>query len=141
MTEGDLPAVLTIEKASFPNPWSKALFESEMRNPVSFAYTLKTIKDGIESLASYVVFWMVHGEAHILNIATSPDQRRKGYARTLLEFAVEKMRRNLVYEVFLEVRMSNMAAIQLYESYGFKGSYVRKNYYGTEDALVMTLEL
>ena len=49
------------------------------------------------------------------------------------------MRRNLVFEVFLEVRKSNAAARVLYRSFGFTEAFERKNYYGDEDAIVMTL--
>jgi len=137
MTAKDLDEVLEIERQSFPRPWTRAMFESELKNPVSFMTVLKTDSGGQSRLAAYIVYWVVHGEAHILNIAVDPAQRRRGSAELLLATALEQMRRNLVFEVFLEVRRSNTAARKLYENFGFVESFVRKNYYGDEDAIVM----
>lgn len=141
MTEKDLDEVLDIEMQSFPKPWTRGMFEGELRNPVSFAYTLKADIGGREALAAYIVFWIIHGEAHILNIAVNPLCRRLGAATVLLGKSIEVMSRNLVFEVFLEVRRSNSAARDLYSKFGFKEAFVRKNYYGDEDAIVMVLEL
>ncbi len=139
MTDEDLDEVLKIERDSFPKPWTRDQFESELRNPVSSAYTLNVTEGYRERLGAYIVFWVVHGEAHILNIAVNPQLRDRGLATMLLDAALEHMRRNMVYEVFLEVRKSNMAAISLYRKFGFRESFIRKNYYGDEDAIVMTL--
>ena len=142
MEAGDLDEVLEIEQASFPRPWTRGMFESELRNPVSFSYTLKVRpQDGKEEIGGYVVLWVVHGEAHILNIAVNPKYRGRGIATRLMELMLELMKRNLVYEVFLEVRVSNTAARNLYKRFGFRESFVRKKYYGDEDAIVMALDL
>ena len=142
MEAGDLDEVLEIEQASFPRPWTRAMFEGEIRNPVSFSYTLKVRpQDGKEEIGGYVVLWVVHGEAHILNIAVNLKYRGRGIATRLMELMLELMKRNLVYEVFLEVRVSNTAARNLYKRFGFRESFVRKKYYGDEDAIVMVLDL
>ena len=142
MEAGDLDEVLEIEQASFPRPWTRGMFESELRNPVSFSYTLKVRpQDGKEEIGGYVVLWVVHGEAHILNIAVNPKYRGRGIATRLMQLMLELMKRNLVYEVFLEVRVSNMAARNLYKRFGFRESFIRKKYYGDEDAIVMVLDL
>lgn len=141
MTAEDLDEVLMIERLSFPNPWTRAQFESELKNPVSFAYTLKEAprRGGNPRVSAYIVYWIVQGEAHILNIAVAPEQRRKGLATWILETTLDFMRKNLVFEVFLEVRKSNAAALRLYRKLGFKETFERKNYYGDEDAIVMVL--
>jgi len=142
MEAGDLDEVLEIEQASFPRPWTRGMFESELRNPVSFSYTLKVRpQDGKEEIGGYVVLWVVHGEAHILNIAVNPKYRGRGIATRLMQLMLELMKRNLVYEVFLEVRVSNTAARDLYKRFGFRESFIRKKYYGDEDAIVMVLDL
>lgn len=141
MTASDIDAILEIEQKSFPKPWTRGMFESELRNHVSSAYTIKTSGGGKERIVAYIVYWMAHGEAHILNIAVDPAHRRQGLARTLLEVSLERMRVHLIYEVFLEVRVSNAAARGLYNAFGFKESYERKGYYGDEDAIVMRLEM
>lgn len=137
----DLDEVLRIEQASFPKPWTRQMFESELKNPVSFSYTLRVRPGGKEELAAYIVFWVVHGEAHILNIAVNPAYRGRGAATRLLELMLEMMKRNMVYEVFLEVRVSNEVARGLYAKFGFREAFVRKKYYGDEDAIVMVLDL
>lgn len=139
MAASDLDEVLEIERQSFPKPWTRSMFESELKNPVSFSTVLKTKSGENEKLAAYMVYWVIHGEAHILNIAVDPAFRRRGAAELLLGTALEQMRRNLVFEVFLEVRRSNEAARRLYRNFGFRESFERKNYYGDEDAIVMTL--
>lgn len=139
MVAGDLEELIVIERASFPNPWSCGQFESELKNPVSVALVARAPYEGGETLAGYIIYWTVHGEAHILNIAVNPLLRRKGVATFLLREAFARMRRNLVFEVFLEVRKSNAAARDLYRRFGFREAFERRNYYGDEDAIVMTL--
>ncbi|MFQ5735385.1 MAG: ribosomal protein S18-alanine N-acetyltransferase [Thermodesulfobacteriota bacterium] len=141
MTAEDLGDVLDIERVSFPNPWSREMFVQELRNPVSRRYVLRLPEDGGEVLAAYIIFWVVHGEAHILNIAVDPRFRGKGVAGRVLAEALDMMRAELVFEVFLEVRRSNMPARALYRRFGFKEVYERKGYYGDEDAIVMSLNL
>jgi len=138
MTVEDLDGVLRIERASFPNPWTREQFVHELGNPVSNAYTINIAQGRGEQLAGYVIFWLVHGEAHILDIAVAPEHRRAGVARTLLSAVLDKMRASMVFEVFLEVRRSNAAARALYREFGFREVYERKRYYGDEDAVVMS---
>ncbi|HEY4707910.1 MAG TPA: ribosomal protein S18-alanine N-acetyltransferase, partial [Thermodesulfobacteriota bacterium] len=83
----------------------------------------------------------VHGEAHILNIAVDPKFRGRGLATRLLSMMLQIMKRKMVYEIFLEVRVSNDAARELYRKFGFREAFIRKNYYGDEDAIVMILDL
>ncbi len=139
MTAEDLDEVLDIERGSFPRPWTRGQFESELGNPVSRALVLRVSDGGREPVGGYIIFWIVFGEAHILDIAVKQDMRGRGLAAALLNAALGQMRGNTVYRVFLEVRRSNAAARGLYRKFGFRESFVRKNYYGDEDAIVMTL--
>ncbi len=139
MAAKDLDEVLEIERQSFPKPWTRSMFESELKNPVSFSIVLNAESGGKVVLVAYMVYWVVHGEAHILNIAVDQGFRRRGAAELLLGTALEQMRRNRVFEVFLEVRRSNEAARRLYGNFGFRESFERKNYYDDEDAIVMNL--
>lgn len=138
MTQEDLNEVLAIEEVSFPNPWKRSMFTSELSNPVSYSYTIKSSYKGKKKVTAYIVFWVVHGEAHILDLAVHPDFRGIGLGEMLLRYALDKMCDSLVFEVFLEVRKSNRAAICLYKKLGFKEGFERKKYYGDEDAIVMT---
>lgn len=140
MTPADLDEVVAIERASFAMPWTRDQFEREIENPISYSYTLMVRDEkGKEKLGAYIIFWIVYDEAHILDIAVRPGLRRRGIATWLFEKVVTMLRQAYVRGAFLEVRKSNRAAIELYRKFGFKESYERKNYYGDEDALVMTL--
>ena len=139
MTAEDLPAVLSIENEAYKKPWSRDLFERELDNPVASAYTLKVTRAGAGVIAGYAIFWMVSGEAHILNVAIRADLRRRGLATHLVREVLKMMDEFMVLDVFLEVRKSNHAAIALYEKFGFRETFERKNYYGDEDAMVMRL--
>ncbi len=135
----DLGSVVEIENSVFPKPWSRALFENELKNPVSYSFKLMVDVDGAQTFAAYIIFWVVHGEAHILNIAVRPELKRMGLGRRLLTHTLSHMSERGVNEVFLEVRRSNREAVGLYEAFGFTTAYVREKYYGDEDAIVMKL--
>ncbi len=138
MHTGDLDEVLAIERTAFERPWTREMFESELKNPVSHAYVLRGSYQGGRIIVAYIIFWVIHGEAHILDLAVDERLRRTGIGEMILRAALDKMYDNLVYEVYLEVRKSNEAALSLYRKLGFKDAFERKNYYGDEDAIVMT---
>lgn len=141
MSPDDLDEVMRIEELSFSTPWSRAFFESELANPVSYPYTERLRRGGRDRCAAYVVFWIVSGEGHILNLAVDPGLRRCGIAKRLLVFVLRFFTDRGVEEVFLEVRENNAAAISLYQGFGFETLFVRKRYYGDEDAIVMRRSL
>jgi ribosomal-protein-alanine N-acetyltransferase len=70
----------------------------------------------------------------IVDIFVNESQRRKGYACQMMSGLLQKYPK---YEVFLEVRISNFPAINLYKKFGFVTINIRKNYYENEDALLM----
>ena len=76
-------------------------------------------------------------------MAIHSDYRRSGYGRALINALVNKARELGIIAATLEVRVSNLAAISLYESFGFISSGVRRGYYSdnNEDALIMWLKL
>ena len=86
--------------------------------------------------------WKIIDEAQIANLAIHPQYRRKGAARALLLNGLEECYKDKIKYLTLEVRVSNEAAIKLYESFGFKSLGVRKKYYqnNNEDALIMWSE-
>ncbi len=141
LTEEDIDEVLKIEEDSFPTPWSRNIFIKELKNPVSYSLAGWLTRDSSDLLVAYVFFWIVQGEAHILNLTVREEFRRMGLSKRLLGFVLPFMREKGVEDIFLEVRKSNKAAISLYESFGFRVFYERKDYYVDEDALVMGLAL
>lgn len=94
-------------------------------------------------LAGYALYTVVAGEGEILNLAVDPTTRRRGLGRRLLDAILEQMRAAGTTHVFLEVRQSNHAAIQLYAAFGFRSVSIRRGYYQnpTEHAVTMTLQL
>ena len=156
MTEVQLSEVVAIERECFDNPWTVSQFKGELDNSVSHFFVERATAaeggrgDDVEGgperdddgpICGYLIFWIVSGEAHILNLCVAPWARRGGGAHRMVDFALAMMVEGGVFEVFLEVRASNEAALKLYESYGFDSIYTRRRYYGDEDAQVMSLRL
>ena len=141
--EADLPRIMEIEAAGFLHPWSEALLRAELGHAWSnLLAALAPGPDGVPRLLGYVIFWLVHDEVHVLNVATAPEARRRGVGRALMDEAVAVGRRKGARLSTLEVRRSNLPAIALYRSLGYREVGVRPRYYAeeNEDAIVMTLE-
>ena len=148
MDARDIPDVLAIERASFPNPWSAALFLQELRLPFSRTIVVRERESGNGSqpetmpLVGYLCRWFVADEMHILNVAVHPAFRRRGIAAMLLDETLHEARALRTDAVTLEVRRGNTGARRLYEALRFEEVGVRRNYYGSgEDALIMRLAL
>jgi len=140
MQAADIPAVLEIDRLSFPTPASEQLFLNELTDNQLAHYQVLT-RDG-EALAGYAGFWLIAGEIHISTIAVHPDERGCGRGEWLLL--------NLLLEawaldpllVTLEVRRGNDVAQALYRKYRFEEVGLRKRYYRDtgEDAVLMTVD-
>ena len=85
------------------------------------------------------------GESHLLTIVVAKNMQGKGYGKKLLDEMIHLAAKNDAQAMYLEVRISNEAAIQLYHQRGFNELGVRSNYYpaeeGREDALILALDL
>ena len=144
MTREDLPAVMELEKASFRNPWSLELLQRELGHDWSVIFLLEEpLPEGGRRLLGISIFWIVHDEVHILNVATAPEQRRRGVGRVAIEATLARGREHKCTLATLEVRRSNEAALSLYKGFGFRAVGIRPNYYVDEgeDAIVMVLDL
>ena len=140
MTLDDLDEVLAIERVSFQTPWSRGAFRYELtQNRVAHSVVMRSGRD----LVGYLCLWEIGHEIHITNLAVRPDFRRRGVARALLGAMLDDGRRRGVELAFLEVRPTNIEALALYESLGFRMIGRRKGYYFDtgEDALVMEARL
>ncbi len=135
----DVPAVLTIEKASFTTPWSEILFMNEIFKPRSIP---KAAMIG-EKLVGYICSNYLLDEAHILNVTVHPDHRQQGIASQLVHYMIDLLNKEGCLTIFLEVRISNEAALRMYEKAGFIKIATRKAYYTlpVEDAIIMALYL
>lgn len=137
MLEGDLPAVLDIERRAYDFPWSERIFTDCIR----VSYHCRVVEErGV--IVGHSVMTAGAGESHVLNLCIAPERRRNGLARALLHHLLEEARTAGAQIMLLEVRPSNTAAIALYESLGFGRIGRRKDYYpdrdGREDAVVMS---
>jgi ribosomal-protein-alanine N-acetyltransferase len=132
----DLPAVLSIERRSFPTPWSLAMFVLELSKPSGICLAAT---EG-EEVLGYLVCSRYDQVWHLMNVAVAPERRRAGVARGLIEQLVEEGGGRLPFT--LEVRVSNRPAIAMYERLGFRSAGVRPRYYqdNGEDALIMWLD-
>ena len=132
----DLPAVISIERRSFPTPWSLAMFVLELSKPsgICLAATAEDELLGYLICSRYDQVW------HLMNIAVAPERRGGGVAGKLMRRLIEESRGELPFT--LEVRVSNQRAIGMYERFGFRSAGVRPRYYhdNGEDALIMWLE-
>ena len=129
----DLPDVIAIERRAFPAPWSLAMFVLELSKPTSIS--IGALVDG--ELAGYLICSRYHTVWHLMNVAVDLDRRRLGVASRMLEHLLEIIGQNESYT--LEVRFSNVEAIAMYESFGFRSAVMRRRYYhdNNEDALIM----
>ena len=140
MTQADIDNVIAIEAASYgEHHWSKESFFNELSNELARYYC--AFNDN-GNLMGYAGTWQILEEAHLTNIAVSPDFRRRKVAESMLAVVIDECRNNGIKYITLEVRVSNTPAINLYEKYGFKSLGTRKGYYqnNNEDALIMWTE-
>ncbi len=136
----DIDAVLAIERACYPTPWTAAHFRHEIESH-PFASCWAAERDG--KLVAYACTWIVDGALHINNIATDPAWRRRGYAARLLRAVLADAAARGCDRATLEVRPSNEPAKKLYERLGFRREGMRRGYYvdTAEDALLLGREL
>jgi ribosomal-protein-alanine N-acetyltransferase len=152
MQESDLGEVLKIEQVSFSMPWTRIMFETELREttlsyPIVARWLGEPTKENISPegdpsvypICGYSVFWHVLDEIHIGNLAVAPAYQRHGVASALIKNILNLGQQWKVVRVSLEVRQSNEAAIRLYLRFGFKEVAIRRKYYTQpiEDAIVM----
>jgi [ribosomal protein S18]-alanine N-acetyltransferase len=132
----DLPAVIAIERRSFPTPWSLAMFVLELSKPSGICLAAT----GGDQLLGYVICSRYDQVWHLMNIAVAPEHRRTGIAAHLIRRLFDQARGVLPFT--LEVRVSNRSAIEMYERFGFRSAGVRPRYYhdNGEDALIMWLD-
>lgn len=135
MTEDDLDQVAAIAAAVFLRPWSRQGFADAL--PMENAFFL-VAKEGGQVLG-YCGLYMAFDEGEIINVAVAPGFRKRGIADSMLGELLTQAGKKGVHRFFLEVRVSNIPAIRLYEKHGFTRQGIRKNFYAEshEDAYVM----
>jgi len=138
----DLDEIARIELESFPVPWKREFFASELAEPHRYIRVLARDDGGEPRVGGYLFAVSLYDEFHINKIATDLRLRNQGYGRRLLEDALARAGAMGSSAITLEVRISNDGARQFYRSYGFSEAYRRRSYYQDgEDALVLILPL
>jgi [ribosomal protein S18]-alanine N-acetyltransferase len=133
---GDLPSVISIERRSFPTPWSLAMFVLELSKPSGICLAA----EDEQGLVGYLVCARYDDVWHLMNVAVHPEHRRRRIATDLIERLFEEAGEGA--RLTLEVRVSNSAAIEMYRRFGFRSAGRRRRYYhdNGEDALIMWWE-
>jgi ribosomal-protein-alanine N-acetyltransferase len=133
----DLPAIERIERESYATPWSRSMFAGELSKSSSIC--LGAFDDETKKLVGYLIVSRYVDAWHVMNIAVSPALRRGGVATAMLQRLFELTAGDGRRGYTLEVRVSNQAAISLYERLGFQQRGIRRGYYtdNREDALIM----
>ncbi len=154
---------MKIEEVAHSSPWPVSAYRHELeQNTLSHYFVLvseaveHTVQPGLRSrlqawlrgqprartILGYAGFWLMVDEAHISTIAIDPAWRGMGLGELILIRLIEEAIALQAILVTLEVRLSNSAAQNLYEKYGFEYVGRRKRYYrdNNEDAHIMTVE-
>ena len=136
MLAADLEEIMAIERRSYPYPWTRLIFNDCLR--AGYCCWVCERQGVIEG---YGVTSVAAGESHLLNLCVRPESLQQGIGRKLLLRLISLARRQNAEMMFLEVRPTNRAARELYESMGFNELGSRREYYpadhGREDALIL----
>ncbi|MEX1377093.1 MAG: ribosomal protein S18-alanine N-acetyltransferase [Eubacteriales bacterium] len=141
MEDKDVDQVAEIEKHTFPTPWSRKSFYSEI-NENNIAHYIVAEKDN--KIVGYGGLWHIITEMHITNIAVDKQYRGMGIGESILSRLIEMAEIDELTEAMsLEVRRSNFAAQNLYRKHGFKVIGIREKYYedNREDAFIMQKDI
>lgn len=138
MKEAHVAQIAELEKQCFSDPWSEKSVASELENPL--ALWLAAVENG--RVLGYAGSQTVMDETDMMNIAVHPDFRHQGIAKGLIESLIAELKERGSRCLTLEVRLSNMPAVSLYEKLGFTQIGRRPNYYRNpkEDALILRKE-
>ena len=134
----DVDAIHRIEEASFPAPWRREFFLSELSADRRFNIVAR--RGGV--VVGYLFAMWIFDEMHVNKIAVEEGQRRRGVADALMAHCLVFARSHDVVTISLEVRKSNRGAQEFYGHLQFESSHVRPRYYPDgEAAVVMTLRV
>jgi len=136
MTTADLDAVLAIESISHIHPWTQGNFSDSLAAG-HWAYCVRPqLEDAItgsyldpEILWAYCILFPAVDELHLLNITVSPKLRRLGIGAKMMHAIEGVAAQQKMPRIILEVRPSNINAMQLYQALGYEQIGLRKNYY------------
>ena len=132
MQPEDIDQVYAIEAVVSPSPWTVPQFLESLQQSDSLVIE--------QQVRGYAVMVCVADQAELHNMAIHPDFQGQGLGRKLLEHSIEQLPEE-IKNLYLEVRVSNISAIRLYQQLDFVQLDERRDYYATahgrEDALIM----
>lgn len=139
MSPDDVQAITVIEKASYTMPWSETSFLSEVYS----RHSITRVAELKRKIIAYICVKQVSDEAHLMNLTVDSAYRRHGIATMLFRNVKNDLLANGCRFLYLEVRVSNIIAKQMYEKLDFRIVGTRKDYYlnPQENALIMMLDL
>jgi ribosomal-protein-alanine N-acetyltransferase len=141
LTPALLDDVLRIEKNAYAHPWTRGNFADSLKS----GYQLMALMGG-DTLIGYFVAMEGVGEVHLLNITVAPEFQGQGFGVLMLDALSVWARSRQALWLWLEVRVSNVRAMEVYERFGYRRVGERKHYYPAargqrEHAVVMSLKL
>ncbi|MDB6096098.1 MAG: rimI [Francisellaceae bacterium] len=140
MQARDIPKVIIIEQLSNECPWTQTIFEDCLKVGYDAWVVLKN-----EELVGFALMSRAVGEAHVLNLKIHPNFQGQGLGKALMKECIKLAKMNEIKYIFLEVRLSNKSAQELYKKLSFEEIGLRREYYetktGREDALILRLNL
>ncbi|MFQ4144135.1 ribosomal protein S18-alanine N-acetyltransferase [Chlorogloeopsis sp. ULAP02] len=140
LTTADLSAVMELDKACFGGLWTLEAYQRELDSPNSILLGLFSPLFP-QKLLAMGCFWSILEEAHITILAVQPQYQGQALGQAMLYFLLKTACERGSERATLEVRVSNQAAISLYQKFGFKTAGRRRRYYkdNDEDALILWL--
>ena len=137
MQQGDIEGVIDIERRVYEFPWTIGIFQDCMR----IGYVCRVFESQSDVIG-YGIMSVGSGECHILNVCVVPHSQGRGLGRLMVDSLITIAKRNKVRIAFLEVRLSNTRAFELYSGMGFNEIGRREDYYpasggARESALVL----
>uniref|UniRef100_A0A7C4Y4X3 Ribosomal-protein-alanine N-acetyltransferase n=1 Tax=candidate division WOR-3 bacterium TaxID=2052148 RepID=A0A7C4Y4X3_UNCW3 len=134
----DLPIIMQIERESFVDPWDAYSFRYIIKN--KYCYSKKAVIG--DFIAGYVIGCFEEKKFHLMNIAVKKEMRKKGIGKNLIFRLIKDIEKTDAKEIYLEVRITNEPAINLYKMMGFRIERIEENYYKNgDDALIMSLHI
>lgn len=131
----DVDAIARLEKVCFKDPWSKDAVREEIEDNSLAMYVVAELD---KQVIGYVGIWYIGDEGHITNVAVDPNYRKLHVGSAIIHSLIDFSRKNGIRAFTLEVRVSNIAAQNLYKKFGFEEAGIRPHYYkDNEDAMIM----
>ncbi len=141
VTLQDIESIVVLENELYDKPWKSKDYEYELKdNP--FAYYLKMVDGDSQEIMGYIGFWIKFEQAEITKVSIAKKFQGYKLSKLLMADAEKRIRMAGCENITLEVRVSNIKAIHLYQSFGYQVATIRSKYYENgEDAYLMLKEL